>query len=263
MLLLGEETHWEPAYERVNRSMERLALLPRAQRDHYTWAALHTARLAQALQIPRVTVIEFGVFAGDGLVALEQAAIWAEQEYGVTIDVVGFDSGEGLMTGSDPRDLPNIWPGGAFSFDSEAVQARLQRAQLVVGWVAETLPRYLATSPAPIGFIAFDLDRYTATADAFEIFRAQAPCLLPRVHCYFDDIMGYTIGDYNGERLAIAEFNDKSDSRWLSPIYGLQQYVPRRTRRANWVNQIYLAHITDHPLYAQYDGLDSDAAVQH
>jgi hypothetical protein len=34
------------------------------------------------------------------------------------------------------------------------------------------------------------------------------PLDFARIHCYFDDIVGFTFSEYTGERLAITEFNN-------------------------------------------------------
>jgi len=73
------------------------------------------------------------------------------------------------------------------------------------------------------------------------------------VHCYFDDILGLTYGDCNGERLAIAHFNQQQAARKLSPIYGLKFFVPRAHFDSPWTEKFYLAHIVDHPLYGATD----------
>jgi hypothetical protein len=44
--------------------------------------------------------------------------------------------------------------------------------------------------------------------NALALFEADHRLLLPRVRCYFDDILGFTFGDHVGERLAISEFNE-------------------------------------------------------
>jgi hypothetical protein len=254
-VLVRREQHWEASYRDVNRLTNGLAARESRQRDCYTWCTLHAARLARHLGTERITVVEFGVAGGQGLVALERAADWAEQHYGVAVDVVGFDSGIGLGAPKDARDLPNIWSQGDFVMDESRLRSILTRAELVLGWVADTLPAYLDRHPAPVGFCAFDVDQYRATADALRILRAPHALLLPRVHCLFDDVLGYTFGDRNGERLAIHEYNESDPSRWISPIYGLQHFVPHRLREASWVEKIFLAHFTDHPDYDRQDGL--------
>ena len=50
--------------------------------------------------------------------------------------------------------------------DEPQLRGRLRCAELQLGWIAETLPRFLDAGPAPIGFCVFDVDQYHATADA-------------------------------------------------------------------------------------------------
>ena len=254
-LLVRRERHWETSYREVNRYTNQLAARDGRQRDAYTWCTLHAARLARHIGQDRITVAEFGVAGGKGLLALERAAAWAEERYDVRVDVVGFDSGLGLGAPKDARDLPNIWSQGDFVMDERRLRAQLDRAELVLGWVADTLPAWLERDPAPVGFCAFDVDQYRATVDALAILRAPHDNLLPRVHCLFDDVLGYTFGDGNGERLAIREFNERDPSRWISQLYGLQHFVPQRLRDASWVEKIFMAHLTEHPDYARPDGL--------
>lgn len=132
---------------------------------------------------------------------------------------------------------------------------------MYLGLVKSTVPDFLASNPAPVGFISFDLDLYSSTMDAFQLLAASPRLLLPRVHCYFDDICGYTFGDLNGERLAIAEFNAASEDRKLSPIYGLRHFVTPDQFHAMWPEQIFLAHILDHDLYNENDGLWKGAEI--
>ncbi len=126
-------------------------------RPHYTWGVLHGGHLARAIGINRVSVIEFGVAGGNGLLSLERIAEKVEGVFGIGIDVYGFDNGIGL--------------------------------------------------PKP------------------------------------------------GERLAISEFNASHSRRKISPIYGLKYFLPVPHAQAEWSEQMYMAHIFDHDLYRQNDGL--------
>src|SRR3954468_22827689 len=76
---------------------------------HYAYGVYYAARSAASLGIPRIMAIEFGVAGGRGLVALEQASAEIERDTGIGIDVVGFDSGEGMPPAVDYRNLPHIW----------------------------------------------------------------------------------------------------------------------------------------------------------
>lgn len=224
-------------------------------RPNYTWAVLQSAYLARSLGIPRISVIEFGVAGGNGLVALEEVATQVESALGVKIDVIGFDTGEGLPRILDYRDMPNIYTAGTYKMDVDGLKKRLKRSQLVLGNVADTLQDFLATRPAPIGFISVDVDLYTSTVDALKVLDADPSLLLPRVQCYFDDIMGCSCAEFLGERLAMNEFNETHANAKISPIFGLWHYVPKRYANDLWVNMIYMAHLLDHNLYCADDGM--------
>jgi len=227
---------------------------PTQARPNYTWSVLHSARIAKTLGIDRITAAEFGVAGGNGLVALETAADAAEQLFGVGIDVVGFDAGSGIPAPRDHRDAPYLIAPGDFPMDTEKLRARLRRSELVLGLVEETLPRFLETDAAPLGFLSIDLDYYSSTVAALEILKGSTDRLLPRVMCYFDDVMGYPWGDFNGERLAISEFNDEGDDRKISPVYGLRYFLPRPYSQAMWPEMMFLAHALDHPRYNDDEG---------
>jgi PAS domain S-box-containing protein len=222
-------------------------------RPNYTWGVLQGVHLAKVLGIDRVSVIEFGVAGGNGLVSLERSAERIEDLLGVGVDVYGFDTGCGLPKPLDYRDCPNLWSQGLYRIDEEKLRKRLQRARLLLGLVDETVPQFIKSKPSPIAFISFDLDYYSSTAQALKLLEEDPALLLPRIYCYFDDILGFTYSEYNGERLAISEFNASHDMRKISPIYGMRYYLPSRYSTARWSEQFYIAHIFDHDLYCRND----------
>lgn len=224
-------------------------------RPAYTWGVLHAAALGHALRQPRISVVEFGVAGGRGLRAMEKIAELVEHHIPVQIDVYGFDTGEGLPNPTDYRDHPNLYAAGGYKMDQAALRAALSRAHLVLGDVAKTVGPWLATNPAPVGFVSWDLDYYSSTMAAFVLLEAESAALLPRIVSYFDDIMGLTFGDHVGERAAIADFNGAHQSRKISPVYGLRHYLPWPQSAALWPEMMYLAHLFDHPLYNNEDGL--------
>lgn len=229
---------------------------PSCMRPAYLWGVLHGAHLAKTLGIPAISLIEFGVAGGNGLIALERIAERVERTLGMRISVYGFDTGGGLPPPKDVRDCPNLFTEGGYPMAAGELRKRLRTANLILGMVEETLPVFAAGGhPDPVAFIAFDLDYYSSTKAALHILESDAPMLLPRVHCYFDDITGHTYSDYNGERLAISEFNEEHPLRKISPIYGLRHYVPTRWANALWTEKYYMAHLFDHELYSHPDGL--------
>ena len=225
----------------------------------YTWGVLHGVHLAKTLGINRVSVIEFGVAGGNGLITLDRVAEKVAAILGVGVDVYGFDTGTGLPKPDGYRDLPNLYTESSFHMDVEALKKRLNKAELILGLAENTVPRFIDSGAAPVAFVSIDLDYYSSTMQSFRLLEADRALLLPRIHFYFDDIMGFTFSEYNGERLAIADFNASHSMRKISPIYGLRFFLPRRYAQALWTEQFYMAHIFDHELYGLKDGLVKSA----
>ncbi|APY85534.1 hypothetical protein A7J05_07220 [Streptomyces alfalfae] len=143
-----------------------------------------------------MTVVEFGVAGGNGLLALAEHARYYSTATGVAVRVVGFDGGLGMPPAKDPRDLPYLFGAGLYTMDGDRLRARLGAAELVVGDLTETLPHYLRSRADllrehPVGFVSLDLDYYSSTVTALDLFRGpEHEHLLPRVTCYLDDLPG-------------------------------------------------------------------------
>ena len=232
----------------------RLALDALA-RPWFGYGVYQAARLAERLKIPRIAVLEFGVAMGGGLVEMERMVAEVSRICSTRIQVVGFDTGIGLPERSDYQDLPYIWRKGEYRMDVDAVRKRLRNAELVLGDVADTVPAFLSRMDAPIGFISFDLDYYTSTRAAFRIFEGPDALYLPRVFCYFDDIIGSDEQlhcEDVGELLAIEEFN-RSATRphRIRPIHGL---AAKRLLASPWAVQMLAYHRFDHSRYDDYIG---------
>lgn len=216
----------------------------------YAYGVYWSAYLARQLGLPRITAIELGVAGGRGLLALENASTQIGQALGVTIDVVGFDSGEGMPPPQDYRDLPHIWNTGFYRMEPEKLRARLTSARLILGDVRESTRAFLNELQGPIGFISFDLDYYTSTCAALRLLQGDESTHLPRVHCYFDDVAANDLGCMNpfvGELLAIREFNDAHPER---KIARLEQLRLSRPRWEYWQEKMYVFHNFAHAQYA-------------
>jgi hypothetical protein len=207
-------------------------------------------------------VIEFGVAGGNGLLALERLADAVESIFPTSVDVLGFDTGAGLPKPADYRDMPNLWSEGWIKMDVSKLRSRLSRARLILGLVGQTVPEIVQSGIAPVGFVSFDVDFYSSTLDALKLFDAGEQLLMPRIYCYFDDILGFTFGDHVGERLAITDFNASHVTRKTSPIYGLRYYVSKRYQDRHVWEKMYMAHIFDHSLYGELDGSMKDAGLE-
>ena len=223
------------------------------KRPNYGYALLYAAKQARNLGIQKISAIEFGVAAGNGLIELEKMAEKVTKLTKVSIDIFGFDMGTGLPAPSDYRDLPYIFKRGFYKMDRENLQAKLKKTtRLVLGDVANTISDFIKTGIAPLGFAAFDLDFYNSTMHAMKILSSGHDKLLPRVYCYFDDTMGgreELYNEYTGELLAIREFNQQHEDRKIVLIHGL---IHNRIIKSSWCDAMYALHVFDHPLYNNY-----------
>lgn len=223
------------------------------ERPYYGHGVLHAAQLAKRLGHSAVSVLEFGVAGGNGLLNLEMHAAKVTKETGVRVAIYGFDTGAGMPPPLDYRDMPYLWQAGYFRMDLEKLGRRLRQAKLMIGNVADTVDSFCeAEQPPPIGFISFDLDYYSSTLAALRIFTARHEYLLPRVACYFDDTVGdidYAYNEFTGELLAISEFNATHPSIKIAPVRGLRFFGQRLP--AVWHEQIFVAHLFEHPDYGR------------
>jgi len=230
-------------------SLETRVFLGVGAKPMYQFGVYSAASLAKALGLPGISVIEFGVAGGRGLLAMEKTAEEVERHFGVAIDVFGFDSGGGMPAPTDYRDLPYVWEQGFYLMDVERLRARLKRAYLILGDVGETVSAFLPNLKYPIGFVAFDLDYYSSTKKAFGIWEGMPGTRLPRVMCYFDDIIWpwrALHNEYVGELCAIREYNLEHSDRKLCPIHLLRHTLPHPSA---WYDQMYALHDFHHPLY--------------
>ncbi len=221
-------------------------------RPPYGYCVYNAAVLAKKLGYPRMSVLEFGVAGGNGLLSLESHAQQISRALTIGIDIYGFDTGQGLPEVLDYRDLPYHCKKGFFKMDIPRLRAQLKRAELVLGDIKDTSANFFGNyTPAPIGAIAYDLDLYSSTAAAMSMLGAAESHYLPRVFCYFDDTIGNDIAlysDYTGERLAINEFNQShSDVKLGLPYHLLASRVVEP-----WYHQIWICHFFKHSRYNDF-----------
>ncbi len=224
-------------------------------RPQYAFGVKQAVSLAKKLKHRKVSVIEFGVATGAGLLTLERYAAETGKQAGVEVEVYGFDLGSGLPEAVDYRDLAYVWRRGAYRMDVDRLRKRLKSAKLLLGDVQQTVGKFIDMEHAPIGFISFDLDYYSSTAAALELFKAQDTSLLPRVLCYFDDVVsdGHQLHcDEVGELLAIREFNQKANgAHTLAPMGTVRSSV---VSAALWMEQVWVYHRFGHFEYNNYIG---------
>jgi hypothetical protein len=213
----------------------------------YGWCLYHSAVEAKALGHTAITAVELGVAGGRGLLCLCANAEEVTRATGVDIKIYGMDTGKGLPKTGDFRDLLYCWPPDSFKMDLAKLRELIgSRADVLIGDVREKINEFTALERAPLGAVMFDLDLYTSTVAALRIL--QSPNRLPRVWCYFDDVVGYPENAFcekTGERAAINEYNLAGGC--LSPANCFRN-LPVEL----WHSQVYVEHQFNHPDYDRY-----------
>jgi len=217
-------------------------------RQQHAYSILACADLARELGIEEVTLVEFGVSAGAGLLNICELAGRVTRETGVRFRVFGFDTGTGMPPPQSYRDHPEIYQEGDFPMGHERLRQSLPaNAQLFIGEIKDTVEPFLqSVSPAaPIGFVSIDVDYYSSTHDALAVLEGEAEQYLPRVPVYLDDVEHPSHNSWCGERLAVNEFNERHEQRKIEQHAFLRSY--RVFRNARWIDHMFTLHVLDHP----------------
>jgi len=217
-------------------------------RQQYAFSLLKTAELALAQGLRSVTVIEFGVAAGAGLVNICEISRKITKLTGVDFEIFGFDSGKGMPPPRDHRDRPEVFSEGSFPLidRSALIRALPPNAKLILGDIEETLPSFIArlSASSPVGFVAIDVDYYSSAKECLNVFLGAADHYLPWTLVYLDDIGFESANPWAGELLAVREFNDENEMRKIHLFTGLRH--KRLFKHTSWFDQVYLLHVLDH-----------------
>ena len=193
----------------------------------------------------RLAVAEFGVFYGAGLLDLCNAAKLFRDDFGLDIQVYGFDRGTGGgLPGlvNDYRDHPELFQAGEFKMpNQEALRAKLPDfCELVIGDVGDTVrgfePRL---ADRVLAFAAYDLDLYSSTVAALPFLTFAPERYLPGMPMFFDDnAKTITQCQWVGEELAIHEFNAAHAMRKIE-----------RKDSFHWgMKNLFVLQVLDHPM---------------
>ena len=274
-LVLGEAVqasllgHWLRPVVRATHPLMGYSLRFRlatqaVERPHYAYCMIRGAELARRLGHSHISAIEFGVAGGNGLRVMCDLAAEIEREIGVRYTCWGFDTGKGMPPPQGPRDLPYWFQEAQYVMDEPALRARVPEARLVLGDIAETVGDFVARErPAPIAAIFNDTDYFSSTMESFRLFDAvpaHPEAFLPRIFCYFDDVIGSDYEMYcsvNGQLAAIEEFNARKGPVQIA----LNQNLMNRPS-LRYAMHIYYAHLFDHPDYATYVGAERQKHLQ-
>jgi hypothetical protein len=219
------------------------ALWDAVTRPNYLTGVLYAANQAKEEGVPEISVVEFGVAGGNGLLALQDYVAAVEKESGIRISVWGFDTGKGLSQScGDYRDHPDRYAPGEYAMDEKALTPRLHaRTKLVLGDVRKTVVAFVSEAAyAPVGFVSVDLDLYSSSKAALQLLSLSGKRTLRRVALYFDDISSNVHHQWAGELLAIREFNDENADLKIDQWRGLE--FGRPFPEHDWLKSMYIAH---------------------
>ena len=229
-------------------------------RPAYAYCLYNAVKLAKKLKYKSISAIEFGVAGGNGLYFLDLFADQLSKEFDINVEVYGFDLISGLPKPKDFKDLPYIFKEGLFPMDQDKLIKKLKRSKIIIGNVEDSIKDFFKKNdPAPIAFISNDLDYYSSTVSSFKIFNNDSKFYLPRIFCYFDDVIGDQVsmyGEFTGELLAIKEFNEANKNKKIH----LNQNLLCNMIGKHWRYQVYYYHDFLHPRYNDY--VESDDQEQ-
>lgn len=217
-------------------------------RHHHAYSILNCADLAIALGIREVTLVEFGVAAGAGLLNICSICEAVTRETGVKFRVFGFDTGRGMPPPLSYKDHPELYQEGDFPMNCEALKNSLPLfARFVIGNVSDTVGPFLREidSAAPIGFVSLDIDYYSSAKEALRVLQGRPEQYLPRTIVYLDDLEDQSHNTYCGELLAVKKFNQENELRKIERHRFLRGY--RLFKNARWIDHIFTCHVLDHP----------------
>ena len=188
-------------------------------RPQHAFGLLHAADRAKSHGLQAITVLEFGVANGAGLMNLISIAKKVTKATGVSIKIYGFDTGEGMPEPIDYRDHPEYYNTGDFPMNTQLLKEKTKgQAEIIFGNIKDSIPDFLqsVSKDAPIGFVAIDVDYYSSTKEVLELFKSNAETFLPLTYVYLDDIFMPHHNEKCGELLAVKEFNLEEPMRQLS-----------------------------------------------
>jgi hypothetical protein len=216
------------------------------ERRPYAFGVLTAADTAARLGVQRIAVVEFGVASGVGLKSMSRIAEAVSKEVGITIDVIGFDTGKGMPPAIDYRDHPEQYFEGDFAApDLDALVRSLPaNTRLIVGDTRKNIARFTSEYDGTIGFVCVDVDYYSSAKVCLELLSSRDAHCLPWMPVFFDDVLLNSHNPWCGELLAISEFNEANPLRKIAPYTALRD--SRIMKNASWIRQMYSLHVLDH-----------------
>jgi hypothetical protein len=195
---------------------------------------LRAAEFARMLGLNRFTAAEFGVASGGGLEYLCHYSEEVRKLTGISIDVMGFDTGVGVPSAALWEDHPEIWQSGDYPATVDLKKKFEGRADIFLGDVSRDNP---PPPKSPILFASVDVDLCSSARSVLSYIEKHAGDF---ASVYFDDIEFSTATEFRGELLAIREFNARREEH--RAFFSVDRMLPagRLIRYAVWYKHMYL-----------------------
>ena len=223
-------------------------------RQHTAYCLLKCADNAKNKGVKTVTIVEFGVAAGAGLLNMAYIAKNVTKITGVNFQIIGMDTGQGMPPPIDYRDHPDLYREGDFMMDIKALEDKLpDEVTLIIGDLKDTIPNLIdQLSPeSPLGYVCLDVDYYSSSKIALTCLEGDAMNYLPVSYIYLDDLEDSAHNSNCGELLAVKEINDNIFPRIVERHQFLRPY--RIMKNAKWIDHIFTYHVVDHPSRSSID----------
>ena len=250
-------------YASLFGSVRMKVLYDTFRKAHYAYGIFEAAHRAKNIGLKGITVIEFGVASGRGLIAMIMYSEKIAKYFGIEIKVIGFDSGEGMPPVVDFRDHPELYTHGDFPMINRdklmgflGTNAKLEILNLInETWIDKGIEY-------PVGFLSVDVDYYSSTSSILkQLVAIDSNLLLPNTLIYFDDVILDNHNAFQGELLSISEFNEYSPVRKID-FFGRILRHQRMLKHEHWIDNMYQLHVLDHKLRKEpYRGENSSATI--
>lgn len=170
------------------RAKIKYDLIPR---ESYAYGILAAADLAKSNNINKISIIEFGVASGKGLLNMCYISKEVTKLTGVEFEIFGFDTGKGMPIPKDYRDHPEKYFTGDYPLinQEKLINSLPKNAKLILGDIKKSLFEIEKQITSPNGFVSVDVDYYSSTLDCLNIFQNDTTLYLP----YVFTLMMFTI----------------------------------------------------------------------
>ena len=234
-------------------------------RFHHAYCLLEAAKYAKKINKKKITVIEFGVANGAGLLNIQKLSKEITKFMNIEFEIFGFDLEKGLPTIQDYRDHPELYSKDDFPMNMKNdLKKKLDpNVHLIIGDIKDTLPvlNNFNLEDQPIGFVSFDMDLYSSTKKSLELLNQKPSFFLPLVYLYFDDLEYSSHNSKSGELLAINEFNNLNDKRFIEKHTFLR--TKRIFQRARWIDHIFYLHVFDHNIRSKINNTNYKIVLEN